>query len=255
MNDFNLNYDDYYVAFLDVLGFKELVMTPGKKSDLDKYFNLVGNAIQEVKDRKKPLKSVLISDSVVLAYPKQDGSIESFKELCFAVARIQYALAIDGFWVRGGISEGNLSIEQTKNIVAGPALVKAYQLEKIAVYPRVIVDPSLILKFSTTKREFVNSINSHNVSDWGGNLIWHDSDGHILINLDADVMFIDYFAPLKTKFATARDNVFWKIQEQIYRRQENYSKYRWLAQYLLLSVDESQLKADPKFEAQLNGLT
>lgn len=255
MNDFTLNYDDYYVAFLDVLGFKELVMSSDRKSDLDKYFKLVSSTIQKVKDRKKPLESVLISDSVVLAYPKQDGSMESFRELCFAVARIQYALAVEGFWVRGGISEGKLSIEQARNIVAGPALVKAYQLEKLAIYPRVIIDPSLILKFSTTKREFVRSLNAHNVPDWAGNLIWHDSEGHVLIHLDDDVMFIDYFAPLKTKFNKARDEVFWKIQDQIYRRQENYSKYRWLAQYLLLSVDKAHLIEDPTFETQLTGLT
>lgn len=254
MPDFELNYDDYYVAFLDVLGFKELVMSENKKAELDKYFNLVSGNIQSVKDRKKPLKSVLISDSVVLAYPKQSGSIDDLRELCFAVARIQYALAVNGFWLRGGLSSGNLSIEQSKNIVAGPALVKAYQLEKIASYPRVIIDPSLILEFSTTKREFITSLNTHQTPDWGGNLIWHDSEGHILINLDDDVMFIDYFAPLKTKFSVARDDVFWKIQDQIYRKQENYAKYRWLAQYLLLSIDEIQLKSDPTFEKQLTGI-
>ncbi len=254
MPNFELNYDEYYVAFLDVLGFKELVMSENKKSELDKYFNLVSGSILAIKNRKKPLESVLISDSVVLAYPKRSGVMDDLRELCFAVARIQYALAVNGFWLRGGISSGKLSIEQSKNIVAGPALVKAYRLENIAVYPRVIVDPSLILDFSTIKREFTTALNTHQTPDWDGNLIWRDSGGHVLLNLDDDVMFIDYFAPLKTNFSIARDDVFWKIRDQIYRKQENYAKYRWLAQYLLLSIDEAQLKADPAFEKQITGI-
>jgi hypothetical protein len=166
--------------------------------------------------------------------------MDDLRELCFAVARIQYALAVNGFWLRGGISSGKLSIEQSKNIVAGPALVKAYRLENIAVYPRVIVDPSLILDFSTIKREFTTALNTHQTPDWDGNLIWRDSGGHVLLNLDDDVI--------------ARDDVFWKIRDQIYRKQENYAKYRWLAQYLLLSIDEAQLKADPAFEKQITGI-
>lgn len=60
------------------------------------------------------------------------------------LAGIQFTLvAKHGIFVRGGVCMGDMFID-TK-FVFGPALVKSYELsEKVAVFPRIVVDPELV---------------------------------------------------------------------------------------------------------------
>jgi hypothetical protein len=74
---------------------------------------------------------------------------------------IQANLAITGTFLRGGVTRGPIYIDE--NLVFGPALVEAYELEhKVAKYPRVVVHEKL--------RALLRS-EQH---------LWFEADDHIL---------------------------------------------------------------------------
>ena len=255
-NEFKMNYGDYYVAYLDVLGFRSLVMNEDSLQRLNIYFEKVQSIRFELEQRKKPLKSVLISDAIVLAYPRGGkGTSENLREICLAISRTQLALAKEGIWIRGGLTVGKLDIRPESNIVVGPALVDAYLLEQKAVYPRIIIDPRIIYDFSTTRSDFIDLINRHSTLDWQGNIVFkRSSESAASVDLDSDAMFIDYFSPLKSDFNSARDDVLWTIRDAIYKSHDQFPKYRWLAKYLLSSVDQVALEGDKTFKNQIMGL-
>ena len=63
-----ITYEKSYVAFLDVLGFKNLVFSKSKedKEKLEKYFGIVNSAIEYLESipSKKDIGSIIISDSI-----------------------------------------------------------------------------------------------------------------------------------------------------------------------------------------------
>jgi len=60
----NISYEKSYVAYLDVLGFKNLVMSKNKKDKLklEQYFGIVNSAIEYLKQirSKKNIGSIII---------------------------------------------------------------------------------------------------------------------------------------------------------------------------------------------------
>lgn len=138
-------YKESYVAFLDVLGFKDMVM---KQNDnkLVTYFNEVNNVIDELKriDRKKDIGYIVISDSIILTVEKvldPEKNIKILRQICIAVSKIQKRLALNDIWIRGAISSGKTYFDQNNNQIVGPAYIDSYLLEnELAIYPRVILD-------------------------------------------------------------------------------------------------------------------
>jgi hypothetical protein len=84
-------------------------------------------------------------------------------------------LLLQGFSCRGGISAG--SLYHHGQIVVGPALIKAYQLEKsIAVYPRVILDDATMARWGEEFRP--GSAHPHLEA-----LVKRDHDGQYFIDI------------------------------------------------------------------------
>lgn len=75
-----------YVAFLDVLGFKNLVFGH-EHAKLNKYFNTIEQVVSEInKDQKSNLESLIVSDSIILLAPLTN---EAFIALAKAIGDIQ----------------------------------------------------------------------------------------------------------------------------------------------------------------------
>jgi hypothetical protein len=76
------------------------------------------------------------SDSVVVSMPVEAKGLLSFLE---ALAKIQLGLAVEGFFLRGGVTIGALCHDN--ELIFGPALNRAYCLESgLAIYPRILLD-------------------------------------------------------------------------------------------------------------------
>ncbi len=160
-NKIQINYKDSFVAFLDVLGFKELVKSSNDTRRLDEYFNIVDNAIKKDIDNqpeKQDINSIIISDSIILSIRKVEGdinhNIEQLRKLCIVVGKMQLRLANKNIWIRGGISSGKVHFDTNKNQVVGPAFINAYLLEEeLAKVPRVIVDNKIINELNLTSAD------------------------------------------------------------------------------------------------------
>lgn len=135
-HDKNLKYQDSIMAFIDILGFRQLVNDEKNIPIIAGILStLTGNANRENSMSRFRVKTAVISDTIILS-SRQEGDTLQFFEI---VSTLLKFLAINGLLSRGAISIGGLYHDD--NIVFGPALVTAYQLEKIkAIYPRVVID-------------------------------------------------------------------------------------------------------------------
>lgn len=137
-------YNNHYIAFLDILGFKNLVY--GQYGD---FGSLVIKSKMELLShlnenfKRFDTSVMLMSDSIVVSI-KEDVP-DALVKFLYTVSEINGML--NGSVLRGAISFG--SLYHKNNIVFGPAFISAYQLqEHEAVYPRIIIKPSVIRTIS-----------------------------------------------------------------------------------------------------------
>lgn len=136
-------YSDRYVAFLDILGFsnivRESVSRPERAAELVKALNRIADrpSTFEVGDFfRDDFKGQSFSDCIVLS---ENASSRGLAHLLGVVTRLSIELLANGIMLRGGISKGKL--HHSDKVVFEPALIEAYRLEStIARYPRVVAD-------------------------------------------------------------------------------------------------------------------
>lgn len=260
INHVKISYSNCFVAFLDVLGFRKLVFSESQndKKKLEDYFSIVKEITQELVHIKNiyDLKSITISDSIILSVPFGEDiheGLSQLRQLCVAVGKIQFKLALENIWLRGGISVGDAYFDQKNNQVVGPAYTKAFLLEETAQYPRVILDNSIVKKLGMeTAQNLINSVNDHGngglkFSNWPPDKILFEWNDDVLSNkrLTKDIAcFIDYLLP--ASYSTENlVTVISNISDSIYSEAEVYSKYRWVANYLMASLEQTHFPLGP----------
>lgn len=176
----DLKYEKRLVAFIDILGFKEIIRTSEFNSSKLK---LIYETLLFLKTKEKPeewgLQLVEIeedaqkrgvanfdistktactcfSDSIVVSIEIQDYNInEAATTLITNLSLIGAKLMTEGMLFRGALTIGNI-IHKDNGLVMGPALIDAYQLEcQVAKNPRIILSNKLLglLNYPiTTKR-------------------------------------------------------------------------------------------------------
>ena len=146
---------DSFVAFFDILGFKNLV-DRNSHEDLieiyeeslyenlnltDKYFDPIYKIITPLNETNSlHIKTYVISDSIILVQP--DLTKRGFVNL---IAKCQVLLAsslADGIPLRGALSYGPLSILENSRgtTIVGRGLTKAYSLESLQQWSGGIID-------------------------------------------------------------------------------------------------------------------
>jgi hypothetical protein len=211
----HFKYDERNVAFIDILGFKEMVnISP---QDLSQ-FHAIFDALQVMKSMKgfvegansslKPQVS-LFSDNIVISY--LENNEDSMYNLILDCIFLYISLLIHGIFVRGGISKGQLYHDD--KFVVGPALIRAYEIEsKYSIYPRIVVD------------------DSDYYSDITGSVFKRDFDG--LTYIDP----IGNFEIVSNAFTESSFEVFSKIHSIVTNKKLTKSmgvnaKLQWLKQY------------------------
>lgn len=236
----DITYSQYFIAFLDVLGFKNMVFSQSKKQ-IEEYFGLViheTNELEGIKS-KQELKSIIISDSVIISIPFGNDIFErisNLRHLCVAIAKIQYALAKKNIWLRGAISSGDSYFNHQENLVVGPAYVNAYELEEYqAKNPRVIIDNKIVNDIrKSSSQDVIDELNSTTFSNWDSDILFNwEEKKQANIPLIQDVsLFIDYLSPLFSDFRKTK-SVIKNLGKNLYSTNNNYSKYRWVVDYLV----------------------
>ncbi|MFV3409691.1 hypothetical protein ACNH6C_13850 [Bdellovibrio bacteriovorus] len=166
-NPFTLNYEKRIVAFLDVMGFQNLLANnEDSKRRLEKYYaeamkylNSKTNAYS-ANAPQDDFKKMFVSDSIILSVRisgDNDEDLLRMGRFISTVGQLQAHLASKAcIWTRGAISIGNLHIDEYLHVLVGQAFVNAYELEKIADYPRVIIDPTALRHFNHHTNAFIS---------------------------------------------------------------------------------------------------
>jgi len=231
----NLQGKNKFVAFIDVMGFSNLVYkSSGSAEALDSYFSKITDEIDDIRSSTlgDKLQSFLISDSIILIAPE---GLDGLRLVINTVRRIQSALLWRKILLRGAISFGEVFYDPKHNIIVGKAFIKAYKLEHEANYPRVIIDPSIIKKVGSDKTAFLKAVN--------GSLEYNFEHREIYVpsgfsKIAEDGIFVDY----ATKTVREKDlnenikRVYEVIVENLYIEQSLFQKYVWLRDYFTESL-------------------
>lgn len=233
--------EDCICVFMDILGYVEMqneATKTGKSAELFKrIYNSLNRAINSLNEHiitpgdKWGIK--IFTDNIILSYPLRIDHHESaIGRTARAIAQYQLEMAKDGFFIRGGISRGNLYIDN--NLVYGDALLDAYTLEsKFAVHPRIITSPSvkkLILEHFTYYATTTNAPQN--------DIFKLDTDNNI---------FVDYlfscFEPIRYDEKIDKETILihkQHVENGLRKYQETpsvFSKYLWLSAYHNSSID------------------
>lgn len=153
----HLEFQNYYVAYFDVLGYKEYF-----KQDTTQILNFTKNLHSAINDTKNSLqaltKSVLLdhlgnlkiyhtifSDNIVIYMQATNLPFEKIQLLTFltTICDIQRGFIHDyGLLLRGSVTMGPFLA--TNDYIAGQALIDVVEAEKTAIFPRITIQPPII---------------------------------------------------------------------------------------------------------------
>lgn len=147
---------DIFVAFIDILGFRDLVATTAHEVILQKLELLseriehikTTTAKQEVKQgfESQELIPYIFSDSVVIF--TKDDSIGSCKLLLFACQDLFYHCFKIQLPIKGSISYGRMTVDLNKSIFFGKPLINAFSLHEELKYYGLILHHSAETKIN-----------------------------------------------------------------------------------------------------------
>ena len=167
--------ETYLVAYLDFLGASEKMKKDNGEllNKISKLYNHIVSVFSNRLASKRDIKMKMFSDNIIIAL-KVEMSCDFHEYYSKYLALILHFSAVFqekclkslDLLLRGGITQGDLYIDE--NLVWGPALVDAYQLENtVALYPRIVIDSSL-MKFIQEKKE-KNILTCEILKDSGSN--------------------------------------------------------------------------------------
>lgn len=139
----NIQYQNKYICFLDVLGFTEYVEAnkPGTIETLEKFYNSINQSFNILTGGGLKYNKIVVSDSIIIT---TEDSVDGLRILLEAVRMLQvYLLRLD-FTLRGGIAYGLVDIQEAENIIVGPGYLKAVKLEKQANFAKVLIHQEII---------------------------------------------------------------------------------------------------------------
>jgi hypothetical protein len=227
------------VAFVDILGYKQLVQKAYKNRKGDSLLRKLHRALKDSHEHidptyanvfhndRKPDSSAFraFTDNVVIGRPALFFGEEELRQAFRELSRFQMRLAMDGFFVRGGISVGDLYMDDI--MVYGPALLEAIEAESsLAIDPRIVLAKS-------AKEAVDKQLEYYPLRDEETPYV-HD------ICKDADGRYyVDYLQAVLTAagyFSKKRDlrNHKANIERQLKKNKGDpriWSKYMWVAQY------------------------
>lgn len=171
-----IKYEERILAFIDILGFKNMIAESEKNVNKIKKIH---RALEFLKNQEKnetwntelveieesaqykgiekfiisdKISCMCFSDSIIVSIPAKDKINEYVSTLITRISFIGAKLMTEGILLRGVITIGNLL--HSDGIIMGQALIDAYELEKnVAGDARIIISQKLLEKMNYPIRE------------------------------------------------------------------------------------------------------
>ena len=192
-----IQYEQRIVAFIDILGFKaiidetELPNNQDKINNIKEAFDLIGDLLKQHyhPDQIQQVKYSTFSDCIVFSFP-----VRQTNNLFFSLIPLIWLQAIlvwqHNILLRGALTIGE--IYHDENMVFGPAMVEAYELEsKVAEFPRIILHDKIEADYeqwlaevrATDDQERIYDLeNEKNYTFKPKGLLTKDNDGHYYVD-------------------------------------------------------------------------
>ncbi|MDD5259907.1 MAG: hypothetical protein PHD29_08055 [bacterium] len=264
---------NYAVCFMDILGYQELVDNTNSNEEIEKIMkcfeaafsrieaarNITGNeplskAFKDIFNRimfrvfsdtiivSMPLLRVTTNDTSIYKDQETKSALEAFAFL-FMISRFYLVIASKTkYYLRGGVSIGDyyekeLTPSQPENLfVFSKALIEAYQLEKKAIFPRVLI--------SDTFYKHLNDISNGELPEFMKDFIFIDKTG---------LRCLDFYKADKLTIEKLTTEIVEGIKYQIGNHRTNpdiMNKYVYFIEYHNKRMDEYLKK--PEFKIDLN---
>jgi hypothetical protein len=129
-----VNYTRSIVSYLDILGFRELIerRTAGEVSRILRI--LAESIAPHPTDEPVKIEFTKFSDTVIRSTPEPSPAYFIYE--LKTILRAQVALIPEGVAIRGAVTVGDIT--QSWDVVYGPAVVRAYELDSGP--PRIVID-------------------------------------------------------------------------------------------------------------------
>ncbi|MCK8824685.1 hypothetical protein [Fuchsiella alkaliacetigena] len=245
MSDKEVEYKEQIVAFIDIMGFSNLIKQANEnKSEAVEIIKNLKDSISSCVERnlssklspkdeslKIDPKFKIFSDCISISSDCIENSEDYIADWVFFfllnIMYIQAELIVNNIFIRGGVTV-DLHY-QSDDIIFSSGLVNSYKLEsKEAIYPRVLIDSSVINLLR--KKEWEDNFPILN------NLIKRDADG---------LAFLDYLEYIKeVDGKEAQLSYLAKHKERIEQNLNNTDKakikgkYLWVARYHNQKISE-----------------
>jgi hypothetical protein len=238
-NKFKKRYVSYkpsVITYLDILGFRRLV---GQKTagNISRILRIMKETVAPGKSLSEAFEFRVqhFSDLAVRVLTVEGKYGEVYSELLNLV-HMQVELLFRDVLVRGALTFGE--IEKSWGLLYGPGLIRAYELEQAAIFPRILVDSQML---SQLKKNPMLRNQMHDVKTemWFiRKLIRRDSDGYY---------FVDYLRAISSEFDHPVQYInFLKHHKQLIitglqtfkSDKRTFEKYKWLKRYHNLTIEK-----------------
>lgn len=200
--------DKRFVAFLDILGFKDWISRSSHEEIYDKLSKIsyIRLALEKLTDNYnsknidyRDINIVSFSDSIVIF--SKDDSLENFKHFLFSVVFLFTNAIENGIPIKGGAAYGEVSLNKSEQIYFGQPIIDAYLIEEDVNYLCITLH---------------NSLDKYIDDNWAE-----------ISNKEIDYLLFECKTPLKSGLIEHR-NVDWfdalaltfKIDKDTYEREE-----------------------------------
>lgn len=231
------------IVVADILGYSAMIESASKEGKLEsllkKIHDSLGKALRNISDPTKAKSCLkLWSDNFILGFPMLGGSKGAWElsEACNKIGHFQRDMAIDGLFIRGGISIDSIHISE--NLIFGMVLKELKTAEGQSHYPRIVLLDST-MNYLNTRPNIKNSLLSEGI-------MWNDgSDGE---------EFINYLYPLGIGLNGQRRKQIEIHKQHVESNLKRYEsigkirqKYKWLADYHNRFCRESDFRNSPEY--------
>lgn len=138
-----ISYENRIICFFDIMGWKNHIenagIDPKKIGKLAFLPKILTSTLVKNLSQTEPGKLTSFSDCNIVSI---DYHPEYLPQILYGLSRIFIGAALNGFFLRAGVTIGD--IHHTKDLVFGPGLNRAYELEGKGKYPRIILDPEIL---------------------------------------------------------------------------------------------------------------